>query len=69
MSEQKVANRIRLQGCDDENEIWFEMTVAEADFLTRLATALNDARKYGCNPGVYLNGEYPSTPEPDGENK
>ena len=69
MSEQKIAHRVTLSGCDDQTEVWFEMTIAEVNFLTRLATALNDTRQYGCNPSMYLNGEYPETPKPEGENK
>jgi hypothetical protein len=65
VSQNKVANRIRVSGCDDSTEIWFEMTQAEEKFMARLAVAINDASRGNCQPVIYLNGEFLETPDPE----
>lgn len=61
MSEQKTFHRISLVGCDDSNALFFEMTESENEFLTRLATALNDNASYNCEPKLRIDDHYPET--------
>jgi hypothetical protein len=61
MSEQKIAHYVSLVGCDDSNGLFFEMTKAENDFLTRLATALNDNASYNCEPKLRIDDDYPES--------
>jgi hypothetical protein len=58
MSEQKTSHYISLVGCDDSNALFFEMTEAENEFLTRLATALNDNASYNCEPKLRIDDDY-----------
>ena len=61
--------KVNVSGCDDQTEVLIEASDAELEFLKRLALLINDTREYGCNPGMYVNGDYLETPRLEGENK
>ena len=60
--------KVCVSGCDDQTEVMIEATTEELAFLNRLALLINDTRESGCNPGMYVNDEYPKT-KPEGEQK
>lgn len=52
---------ISVLGCDDSTHVCMLMTEAEVEFLTRLATRINDNSSSVCEPRFSIDGELPKT--------
>lgn len=51
---------IGVHGCDDSTYVVMLMSESELEFLTRLATRINDNSDYNCQPRFSIEDEYPT---------
>lgn len=52
---------VGVHGCDDSTYVVMLMTEPEFEFLTRLATRINDNSQTTCEPRFSIDGELPKS--------